>query len=164
MMLPARHPPRGEHRIPFSPYPARGVARRVWQGSAAAGAGTAPLSARPCPSRREPMPPCRHCSGCSQQWGFRVTFAQQSRSIQVGPFTPQVLAAKGRFSPDTDAPRERRDAEQTSAARLDPEQPKAAGRAGWRGHWCSRPGPRSQGLCVLSLLRGRWQRKKSPGK
>lgn len=69
------------------------------------------------------MPPPRHRSERSPQpwhWGLQVFFAQQRRSIQVGP---EVLAAKRGFPPDTDAPRDGCNAEQTSAAPLDPGQP-----------------------------------------
>lgn len=68
------------------------------------------------------------------------------RSIQVGPFTLQVLSVKRRLPPNTDTPRDQYDAEQTSAAQLDPEQPQAVGRAGQQGYHCGTPGPR--------LLRG----------
>lgn len=82
----------------------------------------------------------------------------------MGPFTPQVLAAKGGVPPDTGTPRDRRDAKQTSAARLDPEQPRAAGRAGRQGHHCGRPGPCSQGPCRPLPAEGTVTMEKSPGK
>lgn len=118
------------------------------------------LSAQPC--SRELTNLHRHHSECSpqpQHWGFQVAFTQQRKSIQLGPFTFQVLAARQRVPPDTDALEDWRNAQQTSIARLDPEQPQKACRAGHQGCHCHTPG--SCGRPLPAALRMTTQ--KSPG-
>lgn len=77
----------------------------------------------------------------------------------MGPFTLQVLAARQRIPPDTDTPRDWCNAQQTSTARPDPEQPQKVRRAGHQGHHYHRPG--SCGLPLPAV--GRVTTEKSPG-
>lgn len=76
----------------------------------------------------------------------------------MGPFTLQVLAVRQGVPPDTDTPRDWCNAQQTSTARLDPEQPQEVGRAGQQGHHYHRPG-----FCGCPLpAEGRVKMEKSP--
>lgn len=77
----------------------------------------------------------------------------------MGPFTLQVLAERQWVPPDADTPRDRCNAQQTSTARLDPEQPQKVGRAGHQGHHYHRPGSRGRPLPAV----GRVTTEKSPG-
>lgn len=76
----------------------------------------------------------------------------------MGPFTLQVLAVRQGVPPDTDTPRDWCNAQQTSTAQLDPEQPQEVGRAGQQGHHYHRPGS-----CGCPLpAEGRVKTEKSP--
>lgn len=77
----------------------------------------------------------------------------------MGPFTLQVLAARQRVPPDTDSPWDWCSVQQTSTARLDPEQPQKVGRAGQQGHHYHRPGSCGRPLPAA----GRVTTEKSPG-
>lgn len=77
----------------------------------------------------------------------------------MGPFTLQVLAARQWVPPDTDTPRDWCNAQQTSTARLDPEQPQKVGRTGHQGHHYHRLGSCGRPLPAV----GRVTKEKSPG-
>lgn len=70
-----------------------------------------------------------------------------------------MLAARQRAPPDTDTPRDWCSAQQTSTARLDPEQPQKVGRTGQQGHHYYRPGSCGRPLPAV----GRVTTEKSPG-